>query len=331
MQTPTGVQIYAREICRYLKSDANTNFILLTPPNVFIPDELNHLEHAIIGKTKGYLWEQIELPAYLKKRGNPLLINFCNTAPLLYKNQIVTIHDLAFIHHPEWFSKSFARIYRYLIPRISKHAKHVVTVSETIKKQLQTFLKIDANKITIIGNGLQGDILNATPNGIKEKIIFTVSSVNPRKNLKILINAFEQANLQGYKLIISGATNTVFDQENFSFNSSEIEFTGYMSNEKLIEYYRKAEIFVSLSHDEGFGIPVLEAAHFNCKLLLSDIPVYRELFNDIANFVNQKDVNDCANALQKLSQNSIRQDCKTLLERHSYKKSAEKLMALVKN
>ncbi len=327
-QTPTGVQIYAREICRYLKDDFKTKFVLLAPQNTVLPDELKHLEYITIGKTKGYLWEQIELPAYLKKQGFPLLINFCNTAPLLYKNQIVTIHDLAFMHHPEWFSKNFACVYRYLIPRIVKRAKQVITVSETIKKQLQDFFKIDVHKIAVIRNGLQADMLKSNPNGTKEKIVFTVSSINPRKNLQTLIKAFEIANLPDYKLIISGTRNAVFGKENFARANSQIEFTGYLSNEYLIEHYRKAEIFVSLSHDEGFGIPVLESAHFNCKLLLSDIPVYHELFNDVAHFVNQKNVNDCANALVKLTQTSIQQDYKVMLDRYSYEKSAEELKNL---
>lgn len=331
-QISTGVQIYAREVCRHLGNDSNLQFILLAPSGASFDAGLSHLECVRVGQAAGYVWEQLELYNYLKKRGNPLLINFCNTAPLFYKNQVVTIHDLAFAHHPEWFSKSFAHVYRWMIPRIVKRAKHVVTVSQTIKKQLEETYRVSSKKIAVIGNGLQADILNSPVWGTKEKLIFTVSSINPRKNLQTLIKVFEQAKLQDYKLVISGAANSVFAGAHFPVGNAQIEWVGYLDNDRLIDHYRKAEIFVSLSHDEGFGIPVLEAAHFNCKILLSDIPAYRELFADVAHFTNQNSIDACAAALVQLSKSrmdSHQTAYKRLLERHTYSQSASLLNRLV--
>ncbi len=319
------MQLYAREICRYLQQTRERQFILIAPGGTALPSDLKHLDFITIGKTKGYAWEQIELPAYLKKRNEPLLINFCNTAPLLYKNQIVTIHDLAFMHHPEWFSKSFARVYRFLIPRLAKRATRLITVSETIKSQIISRFQVSPDKVSVLYNGLQHDLLNTPASSIpKEKLVFTVSSVNPRKNLGTVIKAFKQANLPGYKLIISGAKNAVFAAENLPESDDHIIFAGYMDNQTLISHYKRAELFISLSLDEGFGIPVLEASRFGCKLLISDIPVYRELFGQIATFTNPLNINECAERLSTLSKNNIDNEEHTneLTKRYSYQQSA---------
>ncbi len=329
-QTITGVQLYAREICRHLSQRESCRFVLIAPMGTVLPAELSHLDFVTIGKTKSYSWEQIELPAYLKKRGSPLLINLCNTAPLLYKNQFVTIHDLAFLHHPKWFNKSFAAVYKFLIPKIAKRAQKVITVSQTIKAQLISELGIAEKTICIFGNGLQYDVLQSQVGSHKEKIIFTVSSINPRKNLLTLIKAFEQANLPGYQLIICGAKNAVFGKQQLPASNPNIIFAGYLDNAQMIAHYKKAEIFASLSLDEGFGIPVLEAAYFNCKLLLSNIPVYKELYTDAAVFVNPYDAGAAAAVLSQMiqSQHKNVQACRQLATAHSYQKSAAALTTL---
>lgn len=329
-QTITGVQLYAREICRHLSQRESCRFVLIAPTGTLLPPEMSHLDFVTIGKTKGYSWEQIELPGYLKKRGSPLLINLCNTAPLLYKNQFVTIHDLAFLHHPEWFSKSFAAVYKFLIPRIAKRARKVITVSQTIKRQLINQMHIKQQDICVIGNGLQNDVLQSNAEGVKEKILFTVGSINPRKNLRTLIQAFELANPADYKLVICGAGNHVFGKEKMKVSTPNIIFAGYMDNATMITHYKKAEVFISLSLDEGFGIPVLEAAYFNCKLLLSDIEVYQELYGEMATFINPTDVMAVSNAISQLVQNHSTNNTANapLLAAHTYKNSAAELLSL---
>lgn len=331
-QTITGVQLYARELCRYLKQSPLQRYVLIAPQGTRIPDALSHLDVVYTGKTKGYIWEQVELPAYLKKRGSPPLINFCNTAPLLYKNQLVTIHDLAFMHHPEWFSSQFARVYRFLIPRIVKRSKHIITVSQSIKSQIVSLFRLPESKISVLYNGLQYDILQNPPVlKPKEKLVFAVSSINPRKNLEGIIRAFELAAMDDYKLVISGAKNQVFASSNLPQLSSRIVFAGYLDNQALIEHYQKAEIFISLSFDEGFGIPTLEAAYFGCKLLLSDIPVYRELFEPVAEFAHPNQMAECAEKLKSLTQKQVdnEQHRLKLVNTFNYQHSSTQLVQLI--
>jgi len=332
-QQITGVQQFAFEICRYLQN-ADLDLTLLVPKGVTVPHALSHLPSVTVGKNSGYLWEQVELPSWLKKQGSPLLINFCNTAPLMYPNQWVTIHDLAFMHHPEWFSGSFSRVYRFLIPRIAKRSKKIFTVSQTIERQLQTVLRVPAEKITILYNGISHDLLKAghAAPGNRKKMILTVSSINPRKNLDTLIEAFSISGLTDYELVIVGATNAVFAQRKKQKPlPPHVRFAGYVNNEELIRLYRDAALMVSLSHDEGFGIPVLEALYSGCQVLLSDIPVYRECFGDVALFTSATDAQKAAADMNYALQHPpLALSIHGLLERYSYEASAKKLTKLLR-
>jgi glycosyltransferase involved in cell wall biosynthesis len=332
-QQITGVQQFAFEICRYLQN-ADMDLTVLVPKGVEMPHALSHLPHVVVGKNSGYLWEQVELPSYLKKQGSPLLINFCNTAPLMYTNQWVTIHDLAFMHHPEWFSKSFARVYRFLIPRIAKRSARVFTVSHTIQKQLESVLHVPSHKIEILYNGISHDLLKAghfSP-GNRKKMILTVSSINPRKNLHTLIDAFGISGLTDYELVIVGAKNAVFAKgKKAQPLPPHVRFAGYVSNDELIKLYREAALMVSLSHDEGFGIPVLEALYSGCQVLLSDIEVYREYFGEVALFTSPDDVQKAAADMKyALAHPPLALSIHELLEHYNYGESAKKLTNLLR-
>lgn len=326
-QQITGVQQFAHEICRYLRNNS-VEFVLLAPHGTVCPTYLQHLQFITIGKGSGYFWEQIQLPFYLKKRGSPLLLNFCNTAPLLYANQWVTIHDLAFMHHPEWFSKSFASVYQFLIPRIAKRSQKVITVSKTIATQIKQQFGVEA---AILYNGISNDLLEHTTNRslAGKKFILTVSTLNPRKNLNRLVQAFSQTNLPDYELIIVGAKQAVFNQET-QLQHPGVRYVGYASNEQLALLYYQASLFVSLSLDEGFGIPVWEAIYSGCPVLLSDIAVYRECFEELALFCSPTSELEIAkaleNALQLAPQINIPQ---WMHETYNYAQSAKKLMQWV--
>jgi glycosyltransferase involved in cell wall biosynthesis len=329
-QQITGVQRFAFEICRYLQH-STIEFVVAIPPGTEIPKTLSHLQFETVGKNRGYIWEQIELPTYLKKQRSPLLINFCNTAPLVYKNQWVTIHDLAFMHHPEWFSKSFARVYRFLIPRIVKRSKKVLTVSKTVRAQLSKTFGIPIDSIGIVYNGIPHELLHYKVNSHeKRNTILTVSSINPRKNLPFLIDSFLESGLDNYQLVVVGAQNNVFSSTNYKSHPNVL-FTGYISNNELYQLYHEAKLFVSLSLDEGFGIPVLEALYCGCPVLISDIDIYKECFRDVAAFTSAVDSKLAAFALwSTLKHEPIAQSVQKLTALYNYEASALSLIKLLR-
>lgn len=116
-QAVTGVQRYAIELVKSIDSlidrgELNTSelkFILLSPSGRIHSLNLKHIKILEVGSLRGHLWEQLELPFYARKG---LLMNLCNTAPILKRNQIITIHDAAVYAVPQTYSFAFRAWYK---------------------------------------------------------------------------------------------------------------------------------------------------------------------------------------------------------------------------
>lgn len=306
-QPITGVQRFAIELCEELiKLDFEIK--LISPKNVLHTELSDRLKNKPIGKLEGHLWEQVELPKYLNSKGSPLLLNLCNTSPLFYSNSIVTLHDLAFIKHPEWFSFAFKTFYNFLIPKTIKRAKMILTVSNTVKLDIQKYFNQDSNNIHVVYNGLPLIFQNANnKKTIKSNrpYFLAIGGKNPRKNLNNVLSAMQLLNNSNFDLRVVGRAET-------NFNSVKIDAQEYdfkiiyhtdIDDNQLQELYEGAKALIYPSFYEGFGIPPLEALNSNCPIILSDIDVFKELYKDVANFVNPTDINEIKEAIEKVIRN----------------------------
>ncbi len=295
-QPITGVQRYGIEISRQIKR-LEPKTVFLTPGGIVHNEVAKELNARVVGRLRGHAWEQIELPGYIEKRAP--LFNPGNTAPLLHARNYITIHDLAFRFHPEWNSRSFAGFYNWLIPRIARRARHLFTVSDTVKEELQSQLSVPSGKVSVTYNGISEDWRSLAVAKPKEKIILAVGSFSPRKNHPLLIRAFLETNLpEEYKLYIIGRKQDVFADSGLAGDElSRIEILEEPDDEILRNLYQRAEIAVSLSAYEGFGLPVLEGLYFGCKVLCSDIPVYRQLYSNYVYFCNIQNIREISDSL----------------------------------
>lgn len=302
-QNISGVQRFAIELAKELKR-INPAIIFVSPYNIIHKELAEELGVIVVGLNKSVLWEQIDLPLYLLRNGSPLLINLCNVAPILYNNQIITIHDMAFFINPTWFRKKFTRYYTFVIPIISKRAKLVFTVSNFSKQEIIKYLSILPEKIKVIYNGTSelADSNNSYP--ITEKYILVVGSVNPRKNISRLINAFNSIPDKDYKLIVAGDNSSVFNNKDsrITTTTEDIIFMGRIDDQTLASLYKKAILFIYPSLYEGFGIPPLEAMSYDCPTLVSDIGSLREVCADASAYVNPVDTDGIANKITELIQ-----------------------------
>lgn len=278
-QKLSGVQRYAAEICKELTSPVRIACAQdhLNRTTYHLPQKLD-----VLGASAGILWEQYNLPRFLHSKDKPLLVNFCNVAPLFYENKITCLHDIAFERHPEFFSKKFVLYYRWLIPRLLKSSKHIITVSEFSKREISSFYHIDPKSISVVPNASsfvalkEGKGLNAHP---RPYFLF-VGSLDPRKNLLFLLQAFHEANLVDTDLIVVGASHASFagnpEIERFR-NIHNILFTGYISDDELKNYYAGAIALINPSLYEGFGLPIAEALSMNTPVLASAIEAFEEV------------------------------------------------------
>ena len=103
-QKLTGVQRYAIEICLQLKQILDDDVIFVTPCNIIHKNIAQRLDAQIVGTHSGHLWEQWDLPRYLRKHGNPLLLNLSNSAPIVYKTtKIRLLEDISRKELLKWY------------------------------------------------------------------------------------------------------------------------------------------------------------------------------------------------------------------------------------
>ena len=333
-QPVTGVQRYGIECSRQIKKLC-PDTVFLTPKNVLHKDIANELGAKTFGINTGHKWEQADLPLYLARQKHPPLFNPANTAPLLYSNNYVTVHDLAFYHHPEWNSKAFSAWYNVLIPRVAISCRHLFTVSNTMREEIMTYYKIAPDKISVTYNGIAQQMLEHHVLKPKERIILSVGTFNKRKNHQNLVHAFLSSSLKdGYQLAMVGDRNKVFSESNLEesdLKNENIKIYEKLGAGELIDIYERAEVVVSLSLYEGFGMPVLEGLYYGCKVLCSDIKVYKELYSEYAEFCDPLDISGIAKALEHITKSEAKGSAmrEALTEKYDYAASAKVIVETI--
>lgn len=270
----TGVQIFEKGIIQGLNINSNSSIRVIKAPK--------QLKSAL-GRL---FYEQIIIPLYLNLIGRPYSISLLNSFPILYSKNIITIHDLAPLQGGNWYkSKKYYLYYKIILPKLIGLSKKIITVSNFSKNEIIKYYNVSSEKIIVLGNSVSFTKREEIKSNelypckiFNGKYILTVGSLDPRKNLDKVIQSFKIANLQDYSLVIVGAQNKIFNYKSKS-SLKNIVFTGYIEKFELINYYKYCDLFINLSCYEGFGIPILEALHFNKPVIASDIEVYKELFH----------------------------------------------------
>ncbi|WP_339652793.1 glycosyltransferase family 1 protein [uncultured Maribacter sp.] len=333
-QTITGVQRFAIEICRCLPNHiAGNDVIFVCPKDKKINHLANNRKVIEVGSLSNNLWEQIELPLFLKKNGNPLLINLVGIGPIGYKNKIMALYDLAFYHYPEWFSFTFRTAYNFLVPISIKNAKLIITDSEYVKADIHQTYGVNQKNIDVIYAAPSKKFKNLHLK--REKIILTVSSIDPRKNLGRVIKAFQLIE-SDFKLVIVGKSNNSFAKMDVEGKliTSKVQFTGYLTDDELIQLYNKASIFIYASLFEGFGIPPLEAQACGCSCIVSNSTSLPEVYQNSVTYCDPKSIESIKDALNLLvhdqeEREKIQKSGFENLKRFNWESSSKKLEHII--
>ena len=237
---------------------------------------------------KGHLWEQLYLPTQLKRR---LLWSPGNTGPVGVSRQVLTVHDVSSLDHPEWFERKFALWYRAVLPRLIRKVRAIITVSHFSKDRIVRLTGVASERVNVIFNGVDQRFRPVDPEkinqvttdfGLTSPYLLFVGSLEPRKNLHILLEAWRLGAFDGAMLAVVGASSNLFAKLQFNSIPSGVRLLGSVDDEVLPALYSGAAGFVYPSIYEGFGLPPLEAMACGCPVAVSDIPAHREVCGDTA-------------------------------------------------
>ena len=248
-----------------------------------------------------------------------------------------TIHDMVFSDMPEITSRIGHIIRMWFFRRAYRKSRKIFTVSEFSKSRIECHLG-KKKPIIITYSAILKMFFKYKenyPTVMKKEIIVFVGNIKKHKGINCLLDAFSEAIKEGlhYKLIIIGSKEN-FRTENDdilrkidSYSPEEIQFTGFISDDNLMKCLAEAALIVQPSLYEGFGLPPLEAMILGTKALISDIPVFKEIYEDFpVTFFRSGDILDLKNNLLDLLLNKPVENIylpKHLVEKYSFQKTAD--------
>jgi glycosyltransferase involved in cell wall biosynthesis len=225
------------------------------------------------------------------------------TAPLgLGVPLAVTIHDVSFLAHPEWFRPRERWRRRVLTRRTASSAAVVLTDSEFSRSEIAAHLHVESGRLTTIPPGI-APALQTAKGTKREPLVLYVGSLFNRRRLPDLIAAFGRmaAARPEARLVIVGADRTWPAQHLHALaaqvGADRIQILDYVTEDELRVLYGRAAVFAFLSEYEGFGLTPLEALSAGVPIVVLDTPVAREVYGPAAEYVRRGDIAGTAAAL----------------------------------
>jgi glycosyltransferase involved in cell wall biosynthesis len=197
---------------------------------------------------------------------------------------VVTFHDLAVLRHPETFNRWTREYSRRILPRVARAATRVIAVSEFTKRELLELLDVPEEKVRVIPNAV-GEPFTADGEAAEGDYVLAVSTLEPRKNLPRLVEAYGRAQLNGLPLLVAGAVGW----GGVRVEGDSVRWLGEVSDEELARLYRGARCVAYVSLYEGFGLPVLEAMACGTPVVAGRTGALEEVSGDAAVLVDPLD------------------------------------------
>jgi len=262
-------------------------------------------------------WEKLFLVYEIKREKVEIFHDPAFSAPLLGSIPvIVTVHDLAFLRYPHAFTWKTLCYFKAFLKQTLRRADIIISVSESVKKDLLDLYEISANKIVVIHEGTDEyfkKLYNKEDiNRIKKKYkisgdyLLSVSAINPRKNIIRILHAYKILldKKIDIKLVLVGKKAWLYqniEKELVKLHlSNKVIFTGHISKEELRILYNGASVFLYPSLYEGFGLPLLEAMACGTPVITSNISSMPEVVGPAGVLVNPLKCEEIAEGIIKL-------------------------------
>jgi alpha-1,3-rhamnosyl/mannosyltransferase len=290
---PTGVGNYLACLIReWAMADGHGHqFFLYAPEAVSIALDSRRFLTRVVAGSAGTWWEQVRVPRSLGSDRLDVFFAPDNTAPIALRLPlVVTIHDVSFAAHPEWFRTREGLRLRWLSRRAALTARAVITVSEFSRQELIDHFGVAGARLHVIPSGVPPR--RAVASGPRPPRLLFVGSIFNRRHVIDLIRAFAPIarRVPNASLDLAGDNRSFPRQDVEGVIANErlegrIRWHRYASDEQLRELYSRATAFAFLSEYEGLGMTPLEALTAGLPPVVVDTPVAREAYGDAALYV----------------------------------------------
>lgn len=347
-----GLGRYLMNLLKYLSEvDGKNEYTLLLRKKYYNRLALPPRFSGVLADFKHYSFlEQIFLPLLILKY-KPDLVHFPHFNVPLFSPRpyVVTIHDIL-MHRQRGLEATTLAPFLYFVKRLGyggvfKQAvmgsKALIVPSNFVKKEIIRNYKVLPEKVRVVYEGV--DIpgpLGPKPDVGAAYFIYS-GNAYPHKNLKRLIEAIVELNIGSKEkvlLLIASARN-VFTQRlerviKETHAGRFVKLLGFVPDSELVSLYKHSLGFIFPSLSEGFGLPGLEAINAGTLAIISDIPVFREVYKDAAIYFNPHDFSSIATTIKevlKLSREERKEKIeygKEFVKRYSWRKMAEETLKI---
>lgn len=333
-----------------LKSKNDFYIYLPTSPTQDMPKEAENWKYEVFTSKK--LWTLLGLGKKLFKNDEKLDVFYSPTLYLplnLRVPSVLTVLDVSYMHFPKLFNKKDLFMLKYWGKYSIRSAKKIITISESSKNDIINLYGVGESKIEVIYPGIKkvssSKYQVASMDELKEKFgidkkyVLFVGTLQPRKNIVRLIEAFSKVDSE-LDLVIVGKKGWQYEEilsapEKYGVKN-KVKFIENAADEDLPHLYKSAKFFILPSLYEGFGLPVLEAMSYGCPVITSSVSSLPEAGGDGAFYVDPENVDDIKEKMQKLNDDKdLREELvkkgHRQIEKFSWEKSAKETLKVLES
>jgi glycosyltransferase involved in cell wall biosynthesis len=314
----TGNETYIRNLLKcFATLDTNAEFVTYLSRASAFPEVPDCFRKRLVA-VNPFLRLGVDLPRKLRQ-DRPALLHVQYTAPLFCPVPVVvSVHDVSYLEHPEYFTHFRAKQLLYTVRRTVQSAERIFTPSEFSKRSVVKAYGLDEDKVLVMPNAVSSSFRPMPREAAKRWVlghfqysfpfILSVGDLQPRKNHLQLIEAFEgliraYPNLPHHLVLVGKQTwysRKIHETARKCSVSDRIHFTGFVGDDELLRLYGACDLFVYPSLYEGFGLPILEAMACGRAVACSNTSAMPEVADSAALLFDPESRSEIVRAMRDL-------------------------------